>query len=33
MDEHNIEVGVIRSDKIFKVLTPHEVKEYLDELQ
>lgn len=33
MDEHNIEVGVIRSDKVFRVLTPNQVKEYLDELQ
>lgn len=33
MDSTNIEVGVIRSDKVFRVLTPAEVKEYLDELQ
>ena len=33
MDNHNIEVGVIREDKKFHVLTPTEIKEYLDELQ
>lgn len=33
MDEHQIEVGVIRNDKVFTVLTPSQVREYLDELQ
>lgn len=33
MDSTNIEVGVVRSNGIFKILTPQEVKEYLDELQ
>ena len=32
MTEHNIEVGVINSvDKVFRVLTPAEVRDYLDE--
>ena len=31
MDEHNIELGVIGEDRVFKVLTPAEVKDYLDE--
>jgi len=33
MDSTNIEVGVIREDKKFQVLTPAQIKEYLDELQ
>jgi 20S proteasome alpha/beta subunit len=34
MDANNIEVGVIRDDKKgFHILTPSEVKEYMDELQ
>ena len=33
MDSTNIEVGVVREDKKFKILTPKEIKEYLDELQ
>jgi len=33
MDSTNIEVGVIREDKKFQVLTPTQIKEYLDELQ
>ena len=32
MDQNNIEVGVIRSDKIFRILSPKEIKDYLDEL-
>jgi hypothetical protein len=32
MTENNIEVGVIdEKDKIFRILTPSEVKDYLDE--
>ena len=31
MTEHNIELGVIREDRQFRVLTPAEVKDYLDE--
>lgn len=31
MNENNIEVGIIGSDKIFRVLTPSEVRDYLDE--
>ncbi|RHY17425.1 hypothetical protein DYB30_004413 [Aphanomyces astaci] len=33
MNEHNIEVGVIGTDKKFRVLTPSEVKDYLAEAQ
>jgi hypothetical protein len=32
MDNTNIEVGVIREDKKFHILTPAQIKEYLDEL-
>ena len=31
MNEHNIELGVIGEDRVFKVLTPAEGKDYLDE--
>jgi len=31
--EHNIEVGVIGSDRKFKVLTPPELKDYLGEVE
>ena len=31
MNEHNIELGVIGEDRVFKVLTPSEIKDYLDE--
>lgn len=31
MTEHNIEVGIIGEDKIFRILTPTEVRDYLDE--
>ena len=31
MNEHNIELAVIGEDRVFKVLTPAEVKDYLDE--
>jgi 20S proteasome subunit alpha 2 len=31
MTEHNIEVGIIGEDKIFRILTPSEVRDYLDE--
>jgi len=31
MTEHNIEVGVVGEDRIFKILTPSEVKDYLEE--
>jgi len=31
MTESNIEVGVIGADRIFRVLTTSEVKDYLDE--
>ena len=32
MNSNNIEVGVVREDKKFQVLTPQQIKEYLDEL-
>lgn len=32
MSSSNIEVAVVRADKKFHVLSPAEVKEYLDEL-
>lgn len=32
MNNTNIEVGVVREDKKFQVLTPAQIKEYLDEL-
>ena len=31
MTEFNIEVGVVGEDKIFRILTPAEVRDYLDE--
>mmetsp|Transcript_6836 Transcript_6836/g.9566 ORF Transcript_6836/g.9566 Transcript_6836/m.9566 type:complete len:238 (-) Transcript_6836:628-1341(-) len=31
MNEHNIELAVIGEDRIFKVLTPAELRDYLDE--
>lgn len=31
MNEHNIEVGIVTSDKVFRVLTPSEIRDYLDE--
>lgn len=31
MNENNIEIGIIGEDKIFRVLTPEEVKDYLEE--
>jgi 20S proteasome alpha/beta subunit len=32
MNCNNIEVGVVREDRKFEVLTPARIKEYLDEL-
>jgi 20S proteasome subunit alpha 2 len=31
MTEHNIEVAIVGEDRVFKVLTPAEVKDYLEE--
>jgi 20S proteasome subunit alpha 2 len=31
MTEHNIEVGIVTSDRVFRVLSPEEVRDYLDE--
>ena len=31
MTEHNIEVALVTADKVFRVLTPNEVRDYLDE--
>lgn len=33
MNEHNIEIGIVREDRKFKVLTPAEVKDYLQEVE
>ena len=31
MTENNIEVGIVTSDRVFRVLSPEEVRDYLDE--
>jgi 20S proteasome subunit alpha 2 len=31
MNEHNIEVGIVTADKVFRILTPSEIRDYLDE--
>ena len=31
MTEHNIELGVIGEDRQFRILTPAEIRDYLDE--
>jgi len=31
MNENNIEIGIVGTDKKFRVLTPTEVKDYLKE--
>ena len=31
MDENNIEVAVVGEDRKFRILTPAEVRDYLDE--
>jgi len=33
MTEHNIEVGIVTKDRKFRVLTPSEVRDYLDEAE
>ena len=33
MTSTNIEVGIIGKDQIFRVLTPNEIKDYLDEVE
>lgn len=33
INENNIEIGIVGEDKQFKLLTPAEVKDYLDEVQ
>lgn len=33
MDENNIEVGIIKDDKKFRILTPAEVKDYLEQVE
>jgi len=33
MDHTNIEVGIVGADKVFKVLTPAEIKDYLGEVE
>ena len=31
LNEHNIEIATIGEDRIFRILTPAEIKDYLDE--
>ena len=31
MNENNIEIGIIGEDRVFRVLTPAEIKDYLEE--
>lgn len=31
MNEHNIEIGIIGADRKFRILSPSEVRDYLDE--
>jgi 20S proteasome subunit alpha 2 len=31
MTEHNIELGIVGEDRKFRILTPAEVRDYLDE--
>jgi len=31
MNEHNIEIGIIGADRKFTILTPAQVRDYLDE--
>lgn len=33
MNEHNVDIAVIGRDRVFKVLTPSEIKDYLGEVQ
>ena len=33
ISENNIEIGVVGSDHQFKILTPQEVKDYLEEVE
>ena len=33
MDHTNIELGIVGADKVFKVLTPEEIKDYLGEVE
>ena len=33
MNHENIEVGIVRADKKFKVLSPAEIKDYLGEVE
>ncbi|CAG9321241.1 unnamed protein product [Blepharisma stoltei] len=33
MNEHNIELAVVGADKLFRVLTPNETRDYLSEIQ
>ena len=33
MDHTNIELGIVGADKVFKVLTPDEIKDYLGEVE
>ena len=33
MTPYNIELGIIREDREFKLLKPNEIKDYLDEVE
>jgi hypothetical protein len=33
MSHENIEMAVVRSDGVFRVLTPAQIKDYIDELE
>lgn len=32
MNEHNIEIGIIGEDKKFRILTPSQIKDYIQEV-
>lgn len=33
ISENNIEIGVVGTDRKFKMLTPQDIKDYLDEVE
>ncbi|KAF8817721.1 putative proteasome subunit alpha2, protease of the acylase family and NTN hydrolase fold [Cardiosporidium cionae] len=33
MTEHNIEIGIVKEDRIFRILSPSEIKDYLEEVE
>lgn len=32
LDEHSIEISVVRADKVFHIMSPSEIESYLSEL-